>query len=189
MVHRRFVIGVTLYMFYYKFCINVKWLSYLFHSVTHSVAWDSATPWTIVHQAIPSMGFSRQGYWSGLPFPSPGDLPDPGIDPTSPALPAGLFTTAPPGKPMCICSFQQIWEISSHYCFKCNSLKYKAVFLRRQAHSKPALFHWTMSDKVYLFLFSKINIIPYTKGKLYPCRQKKGFSEGKLKHYMLCFSL
>ena len=67
-----------------------------------------------------SMGFSRQGYWSGLPFPSPGDLPDPGIDPTSPALPAGLFTTAPPGKPMCICSFQQIWEISSHYCFKCN---------------------------------------------------------------------
>ena len=45
-----------------------------------------ATPWTVAHQAPPSMGFSRQEYWSGLPFPSPGDLPDPGIEPRSPAL-------------------------------------------------------------------------------------------------------
>ena len=44
------------------------------------------TPWTIVHQAPLSMGFSRQEYWSGLPFPSPGDLPDPGIEPKSPTL-------------------------------------------------------------------------------------------------------
>ena len=47
-----------------------------------------ATPWTVVYQAPPSMGFSRQEYWSGLPFPSPGDLPDPGIEPRSPALQA-----------------------------------------------------------------------------------------------------
>ena len=47
-----------------------------------------ATPWTIAYQAPPSMGFSRQEYWSGLPFPSPGDLPDPGIKPRSPALQA-----------------------------------------------------------------------------------------------------
>ena len=46
------------------------------------------------------MRFSRQEYWSGLPFPSPGDLPDPGIEPTSPALAGRFFTTAPPGKPM-----------------------------------------------------------------------------------------
>ena len=45
-------------------------------------------PWTVAHQAPPSMGFSRQEYWSGLPFPSPGDLPDPGIEPRSPALQA-----------------------------------------------------------------------------------------------------
>ena len=45
-----------------------------------------ATPWTVAYQAPPSMGFSRQEYWSGLPFPSPGDLPDPGIKPWSPAL-------------------------------------------------------------------------------------------------------
>ena len=45
-----------------------------------------ATPWTAAYQAPPSMGFSRQEYWSGVPFPSPGDLPDPGIEPRSPAL-------------------------------------------------------------------------------------------------------
>ena len=44
------------------------------------------TPWTVAYQPPPSMGFSRQEYWSGLPFPSPGDLPDPGIEPGSPAL-------------------------------------------------------------------------------------------------------
>ena len=45
-----------------------------------------ATPWTVTHRAPKSMGFSRQEYWSGLPFPSPGDLPDPGTEPGSPAL-------------------------------------------------------------------------------------------------------
>ena len=44
------------------------------------------TPWTVAYQASPTMGFSRQEYWSGLSFPSPGDLPDPGIEPGSPAL-------------------------------------------------------------------------------------------------------
>ena len=47
-----------------------------------------ATPWTVAYQAPLSMGFSRQEYWSGLPFPSPGDLPDPGIEPTSLTFPA-----------------------------------------------------------------------------------------------------
>ena len=60
------------------------------------------TPWTIAHQAPLSMGFPRQEYWSGLPFPPPGDLRDPGIEPTSlafPALAGRLLTTEPPGKP------------------------------------------------------------------------------------------
>ena len=56
------------------------------------------TLWTVAHQAPPSMGFSRQEYWSGLPFSSPGDLPDPGIKPRSPALEADALTTEPPGK-------------------------------------------------------------------------------------------
>ena len=58
-----------------------------------------ATPWTVAYQALPSMGFSRQEYWSGLPFPSPGDLPDSGIEPGSPALQADALTSEPPGKP------------------------------------------------------------------------------------------
>ena len=64
-----------------------------------------ATPWTVAHQAPPSMGFSRQEYWSGLPFPSPGDLPDPGIEPRSPALQAVALTFEPPGKPTHIHTF------------------------------------------------------------------------------------
>ena len=59
----------------------------------------SLTPWTVAHQAPLSMGFSRQEYWSGLPFPSPGDLPKPGIKPRSPALQADALTSEPPGKP------------------------------------------------------------------------------------------
>ena len=61
-----------------------------------------ATPWTVAHQAPLSMGFYRQEYWSGLPFPSPRDLPNPRIKPTSiasPALAAGFFTTELLGKP------------------------------------------------------------------------------------------
>ena len=60
---------------------------------------DSVIPWTVVYQASLSMGFSRQEYWSGLPFPSPGDLPDPGIEPGSPALQADALPSAPLGKP------------------------------------------------------------------------------------------
>ena len=56
------------------------------------------TPWTVAHQAPLSVGSSRQEYWSGLPFPSPGDLPDPGIEPRSPALQADALTSEPPGK-------------------------------------------------------------------------------------------
>ena len=56
------------------------------------------TPWTVALQAPLSMGFSRQEYWSRLPFPSPGDLPNPGIKPRSPALLADALSSEPPGK-------------------------------------------------------------------------------------------
>ena len=57
-----------------------------------------ATPWTVAYHAPPSVGFSRQEYWSGLPFPSPGDLPNPGIEPGSPALQADALPSEPQGK-------------------------------------------------------------------------------------------
>ena len=58
-----------------------------------------ATPWTVVYQAPQSTEFSRQEYWSGLPFPSPGDLPNRGIEPGSPCLQADTLPSEPPGKP------------------------------------------------------------------------------------------
>ena len=66
---------------------------------SHQVLSDSATPWAVARQAPRSVGFPRQEDWSGLPFPSPGDLPHPGMGPTCPALAGRFFTAAPPGKP------------------------------------------------------------------------------------------
>ena len=57
------------------------------------------SPWTVPCQASLSVGFPRQEYWTGLPFPSPEDLPDPGIKPTSPALAGRFIATEPPKKP------------------------------------------------------------------------------------------
>ena len=57
------------------------------------------TPWTVAHKAPLFMEFSRQEYWSGWPSPPPGDVPNPGIEPTSPALSGRVFTTEPLGKP------------------------------------------------------------------------------------------
>ena len=64
--------------------------------VSHSVMFNSVTPWIVAHQAPLSVGFSGQEYWSGLPFPPPGDLPDPGF-PGSPALQTGSLPSEPPG--------------------------------------------------------------------------------------------
>ena len=68
-------------------------------NVGHSVVSDSATPWTVACWAPLSMEFSRQEYWSGMPFPSPGDLLNPGIELGSPALQADSLPSEPPGKP------------------------------------------------------------------------------------------
>ena len=57
------------------------------------------TPWTVFHKAPLSMAFPMQGYWSGLPFPSPGNIPDPGSEPRSPVLQADSLQSEPPGKP------------------------------------------------------------------------------------------
>ena len=70
-----------------------------------------ATPRIVAHQAPPSMGFSSQEYWTGLPFPSPGDLPNPGIEPGSPALQADTLLSEPPGKHHPDC-----WESDNANC-------------------------------------------------------------------------
>ena len=70
-----------------------------------------ATPWTVAYQAPPTMGFSRQEYWSGLLFPSPGDLPNPGIEPGSPTLEADALTSEPPGMYGIIVAIKSKWLI------------------------------------------------------------------------------
>ena len=80
-----------------------------------------ATPWTVASQAPLSMEFSRQEYWSSLPYPAPGDLPDPRIEPRSPESPSAsagrFFTTVPPGKShvltVCVCSVTTVVSNSS----------------------------------------------------------------------------
>ena len=86
MLHRN---TLQLFNILISLCQSVKFLS---------CVWLFAIPWTVAYQAPPSMEFSRQEYWSGLPFPSPGDLPDPGIKPRSPALQADALPSEVPGK-------------------------------------------------------------------------------------------
>ena len=93
---------------------NLENFEHYFASVwsewSHSVVSNSATTWSVAYQVPPSMGFSRQEYWSGLPFPSPGDLPNPGIKPGSPALRADALPSEPPGKPSYV-----LWLWGSKY--------------------------------------------------------------------------
>ena len=76
---------------------------------------NSVITWTVACQAPLSMGFSRQEYWGGLPFPTSGDLPDPGIEPASPALEGRFFTTEPPGKLVC----EDIYDTFKGFCPAC----------------------------------------------------------------------
>ena len=90
--------------------LRLKWVKSFSH------VWLFATLWSVAHQAPPSMGFSRQEYWTGLPFPSPGDLPNPGIEPRSPALQGDALTSELPGKKFL--SFPPPWEIPDPYLLK-----------------------------------------------------------------------
>ena len=72
--------------------------------------------WTVAYQAPPSMGFSRQEYWSGLPSPSPGDFPEPGTEPRSPALQAYGLRSEPPGKPVMIGQLiLNLWTVARYF--------------------------------------------------------------------------
>ena len=102
--HKRYMIYDHIYIYFKK---NLPGLVFApvcacVHAQLHNCVQPFATLWTIAHQTSVSMRFPRQEYWSGLPFPSPSDLPDPRIEPTSPASPVlahRFFTTMPPGKP------------------------------------------------------------------------------------------
>ena len=103
-------------------------------------------PWTVACQTPPPMEFSRQEYWSGLPFPSPGDLPNPGMEmePRSPALQANSLPAELPGKPMVYFSSLQIWlsikstdskPLSSKFWFNKFAMEPGLFFLKLSCYS------------------------------------------------------
>ena len=113
-------------------------------SVSHSLCLLFETPWAVALQAPLSMGFSRQEYWSGLPSPSPGDLPDPGIKPRSPTLWADSLPSEPPGKPnhkpWCfIIKAQSLWLVKT---FSTIFLKCLFFGLRNPTLSHVSLSLW-----------------------------------------------
>ena len=110
------------------------------------------TSWTIAYQAPPSMGFSRHEYWSGLPFPSPGGLPDLGIKPGSPTLEANALTSEPPGKTNLVSQllsycFLLTFSTSCYYFWISNSLKGKEA-LNVRLISSNSFSVWDFSPQV-----------------------------------------
>ena len=91
-------------MKYHWFPKQISFLLILAYTLVHAQSlgcvWLFATLWTTAHQTPLSVGFLRQEYWSVLPFPSPGNLPEPGMEPSSPALAGGFYTTELQGKPV-----------------------------------------------------------------------------------------
>ena len=98
-----------------------------------SRVWLVLTPWTVARQALPSLGSSRQEYWSGWPFSSLGDIPGPGIKTTSSCIAGGFFPTEPPGKP---CKYLLRATI-------CHMLKYAWVMNISTCHT---LYPWVISS-------------------------------------------
>ena len=130
-----------------------------------SYVWLFATPWTVVCQAPLSLEFSRQNYWSGLPFPSPRDVPNPGIKPepsVSPALASGFSTTDPPGTLYLFCVWYNIlfkliivFHLMSLRNVLFNFYLKKASFdsevitekkKKKRSKRKPLLDYWTPSN-------------------------------------------
>ena len=118
-------------------------------SEVKSLSWLFGTPWTVAHQDPLSMGFSRQEYWSGLPFPSPGDLPLPGIEPRSPTLKADTLTSEPPGKPVCFCIYVPLDSLS------CDTLYINVYIYMYVCYSHVSNSSWPRGLKPTMLLWPR----------------------------------
>ena len=106
-----------------------------------SFAWLLVTPWAVAHLVPLATGFPRQECWSGLPFPSPGDLPDTGVEPTTSALAGEFFTSEPPGKP----KSKYMWVLISY---------------------EPGISLYSQHDRTNHHAFWSIKLIPLSKTKI-----------------------
>ena len=119
----------------------------------------SATPWTLAHQAPLSIGFSRHKYWSGLPFSSLGDLPDPGVKPRSPALQADSLPSEPPGKPSLSPDLSSMTitssSISTTFCKEnpSKTSKRQKMLFKSLLNCKAQIF--TLQEYTHLFSLAK----------------------------------
>ena len=104
-----------------------------------SRVWLFATPWTVAYKAPLSMEFSRQEYWSGFPLPSPGDLPNPGIEPGSPSLQADALSSEPQRKH---------WKITKKICILIYSKKNSIMALIHDEDLYPSIWHRFKKKKV-----------------------------------------
>ena len=121
------------------FSIFYPLLLLLFLSLS-DVSDSSVTPWMVDCQAPLSMGFSRQEYWTGLPFPSPGNLPNPEIKPPSPAIVGGFFTTEPQGNPL-LPTGPSNQRHSLAYCSSKESTE-QSLLQTRHEHKRGTNFHF-----------------------------------------------
>ena len=131
-----------------KKMIFKKHCSVQFSSVAQSCL-TLCNPWTVACQAPPSMGFSRQEYWSGLPFPSPGDLPDPGIEPKSPSLQADALPSEPPGKPQK--SIRKRKYIYSMYCIYRYHKFTSSVYKMNHLSVPTLILPYMIQNTVYMY--------------------------------------
>ena len=145
-----------------------------------SSVWLFAIPWTVTYQVPPSIKFSRQRYWSGLPFPTPGDFPDPGIEPKSPALQADALPSEPPGKP-------PLWSDFNVYHSRDTLWLLVPIF--------PALLRWDFGKMQIKQLKLKPKLyISSEQVIFYPIIFNCFIGVGILRHHipkmeMLCFSI
>ena len=128
---------------------KLKPFTFFFHKVKlFSHVWLFEIPWTVAYQAPPSMEFSRQDYWCGFPFPSAGDLPNPGIEPRSPALQADALPSEPPRK-----SFLFLFLFFHKTGFKKNSHFTVSLFSSKWLRCTPKMVRkWSPSPS---FLFPR----------------------------------
>ena len=115
------------------------------------------TSWTVALQALLSMGFPRQKYWSGLPFPPSGDLPEPGIEPESPALAGRFFTTEPPGKPAYLYTLFFFWSVDIFQSIFKNFHKFCFAFLLQIVFNSMKYFS-EQKVNIYIYIYTHTHI-------------------------------
>ena len=110
-------------------------ISYKVNSLSH--VWFFGTPWTLEYQAPPSMEFSSQDYWSGLSFPSPGNLPDSWIKSGSPALQADALPSEPPGK---LIYYKA--TVNKAVCYLCKNWQNRLTYIQWLIYDKSGITEW-----------------------------------------------